>query len=109
MGTRIIPRANSAVLAFLDEAVESVDIRSRVETCIHEFDDCQYFLSKAKSDPEWLRLSFKHAYPLSGRASLAISGAYQGFATVSEVPEPDFQVTLMVSAPYLVTIMHLYF
>lgn len=96
MGTRLLPKANSAVLAFLAEAVESVDLRSRVETLIHEFEDCQYYLSRSKSEPEWLRLSFKHPCPLCDRASLAICKAYQGFATVSQAPELDFQVTLQV-------------
>lgn len=105
MGTRLLPKANSAVFAFLAEAVESVDIRSRVETHIHEFEDCQYYLSKSKTEPELLCLSFKHAYPLSDRASLAVSKAYQGFATVSEVPESDFQVTLQVPTRF-VTVMH---
>ena len=96
MTATILSSVNSAVLAFIAEAVEVATIKNRVETYIHEFEDCQYFLCRSKADPECVRLSFKYSYAINHAASLAVKGAYQGFATMLDQPEADYQLTLQV-------------
>ena len=97
MAAATLPSANKAVFAFIAEALEIGNIKNRIETSVHEFDDCQYHLSRSKADPECLSLSFKYSYTISRIASLALIEAYQGFATILEHPEPDFQLTLQVT------------
>ena len=92
----MLPSANSAVFSFLAEALLSVNIKNRVETYVHEFEDCRYFLCRSKADPDLVGLSFKYSYPFTHAARLALIDAYQGFATIDEQSEPDFQVTLQV-------------
>lgn len=92
----LLLKANNAVLAFLAEALESIEIRNRVETNVHEFEDCQYYLFRTKAQPGCLSLSFKHAQPLTENAVLSLAEVYQGIATISDQPEPEFHITLLV-------------
>lgn len=97
MAATMLPSVNSAVFSFIAEALENANVKNRIETYIHEFEDCQHYLCRSKADPDFCSLSFKHSSPFTHTARLALIDAYEGFATLLEQPEPEFQVTVQVS------------
>lgn len=96
MGFSLAPE-NKAVAAFLSQAIATTQSagRPKSSSChIEEFDDCKYFLSAGKEQPDAAQLSFASASPLPSESFQAVRDAYAAVAVLLDRPRDGFQLTL---------------
>ena len=98
---------NRAVLMFLQKAVDVVELRSSTDCTIYEFDACQYYLARNKSNADLVSLSFNSATPAPIERGCVMSLCTCCAAVLASVSEPGYQVTLQVRASVLMQLEHL--